>query len=109
MVNLPGFLGAFRVWNFSDLIASTSDILQNDEVTSWGFLKMMMGYYWRMEEDIWRSPVEGKVILSPLVTRFQKHPQVVQGLRTSWWLSFNPFEKYAQSQIGSFPQGSGWK
>ena len=27
----------------------------------------------------------------------------------SWWLSFNPFEKYANHQIGSlFLQGSGW-
>ena len=28
--------------------------------------------------------------------------------KTSWWFFTNPFEKYAR-QIGSFPQGSGWK
>ena len=28
----------------------------------------------------------------------------------SWWLSFNPFEKYYSRQIGkTFPQASGWK
>ena len=27
---------------------------------------------------------------------------------TGWWFFTNPFEKYAR-QIGSFPQGSGWK
>ena len=37
-------------------------------------------------------------------------PQKIWGekqILTSWWLN-HPFEKYAR-QIGSFPQGSGWK
>jgi len=31
------------------------------------------------------------------------------GFKSSWWFVSNPSEKYYCSQIGSFPQGLGWK
>ena len=37
------------------------------------------------------------------------HPITTGEMKTSWWLSFNPFEKYANVKMGEhLPQVSGW-